>query len=190
MKTESPVREKLVVAAADLLSRGGSQALSVRALAKHAGAPLGSAYHYFPGGRQQMLAEALDFADKHVRMQLRSALTGGVADSWGYMVALWRQLLISENFTLGCPVAAVIAGNEDSVHVIQAGRIMAGWVKIWADALAGAGVARADALMVADLAISALQGAVLQCRARGDTVALDKADRLVGCLFVQVLAGR
>ena len=187
MNMGSAVREKLVVAAADLLWRGGVRALSVRSLAKHAGAPLGSTYHYFPGGRQQLLAEAIAFSDRHVRGQLHAALADGVAGSWERMVETWRRLMQAEKFSVGCPVIAVIAGNEGEEHVVAAGRIIEGWVGIWSDALAAAGVAAGEAAALSALAISSLQGAILQCRARADTTALDQTETLVGSLFEQAL---
>ncbi|MDO5639057.1 MAG: TetR family transcriptional regulator [Neisseria sp.] len=189
MNMESAVREKLVAAATDLLWRGGVRALSVRSLARHADAPLGSTYHYFPGGRQQLLAEALAFSDRHVCGQIHAALADGVAGSWERMVETWRRLMQAENFSVGCPVIAVIAGNEGEEHVIAAGRIIEGWVGIWSDALTQAGVAAEEAAALSALAISSLQGAILQCRARADTTALDQMEKLVGGLFGRVLRG-
>ena len=52
-------RDRLVIGAADMIRRRGLNATSVRELAKHAGAPLGSTYHYFPGGKQQVVTEAV-----------------------------------------------------------------------------------------------------------------------------------
>ena len=49
-------RARLVAGTADMLGRRGLNAASVRELAKHAGAPLGSTYHYFPGGKYQLAA--------------------------------------------------------------------------------------------------------------------------------------
>ena len=52
-------RQRLVAGAADMMRRRGLNATSVRELAKHAQAPLGSTYHYFPGGKYQLAAEAV-----------------------------------------------------------------------------------------------------------------------------------
>ena len=56
-------RRRLVAGAADMMRRRGLNATSVRELAKHAQAPLGSTYHYFPGGKYQLAAEAVQWAD-------------------------------------------------------------------------------------------------------------------------------
>jgi AcrR family transcriptional regulator len=55
-------RRRMVAGAADMIRRRGLAATSVRDLARHAHAPLGSTYHYFPGGKQQLAAEAVRFA--------------------------------------------------------------------------------------------------------------------------------
>lgn len=41
--------------------RRGLNATSIRETAKHARAPLGSTYHYFPEGKQQLVTEAVRF---------------------------------------------------------------------------------------------------------------------------------
>ena len=57
--TKEQNKARLTAAAADLIRRRGLQATSVRELAKHAGAPLGSVYHYYPEGKQQFVSEAI-----------------------------------------------------------------------------------------------------------------------------------
>ena len=75
--TDAGSRERLVVGAADMIRRRGFNATSVRELAKHAGAPLGSTYHYFPGGKQQVATEAVEFAGEVVSRRLAAELRVG-----------------------------------------------------------------------------------------------------------------
>ena len=63
-------RGRLVMGAADMIRRRGLNATSVRDLAKHARAPLGSTYHYFPGGKQQVATEAVQFAGAVISRRL------------------------------------------------------------------------------------------------------------------------
>jgi AcrR family transcriptional regulator len=49
-KSSASSRERIVAGAADMISRRGLDATSIRYLAKYAEAPLGSTYHYFPQG--------------------------------------------------------------------------------------------------------------------------------------------
>lgn len=70
-------RQRLVSSAADMISRRGLDATSIRELAKYAKVPLGSTYHYFPGGKQQVAVEAIQYAGDNVAHLLQQALEAG-----------------------------------------------------------------------------------------------------------------
>ncbi|WP_183094536.1 helix-turn-helix domain-containing protein, partial [Nocardioides stalactiti] len=55
----SDTRTRMIYGAALMLGARGAAALSLRDLAKEAGVPIGSTYHHFPGGRQQLIEEAV-----------------------------------------------------------------------------------------------------------------------------------
>jgi AcrR family transcriptional regulator len=55
----------------------GLKAASVREVAKHAKAPLGSTYHYFPNGKQEIINEALNLTGNLVLEKLDQALIDG-----------------------------------------------------------------------------------------------------------------
>ena len=62
----SDTRAKMVAGAADLMSRRGVNATSMREVVRHTGTPRGSIGHHFPGGKQQLIEDALVFAGKQV----------------------------------------------------------------------------------------------------------------------------
>jgi len=51
----SDTRAKMVAGAADLMSRRGVNATSMREVVRHTGTPRGSIGHHFPGGKQQLI---------------------------------------------------------------------------------------------------------------------------------------
>ena len=67
-------RQRLISTAADLLRRRGLSSTSIRELSKCAKAPLGSTYHYFPGGKPQLIGEAVTQTGQHI----------------GKLLVLWR----------------------------------------------------------------------------------------------------
>ena len=67
-------REQIVTGAADMIRRRGLNATSIREVAKHAGTPLGSTYHYFPGGKNQLATEAVQWAADTVQKVLAAKL--------------------------------------------------------------------------------------------------------------------
>ena len=58
----SDTRAKMVAGAADLMSRRGVNATSMRDVVRHTGTPRGSIGHHFPRGKQQLIEDALVFA--------------------------------------------------------------------------------------------------------------------------------
>src|SRR6201997_5624484 len=52
-------RERIIQASADLLRRQGYAATGVKQIVAAAQAPFGSVYHFFPGGKEQLGAEAI-----------------------------------------------------------------------------------------------------------------------------------
>src|SRR5947209_388883 len=109
-------RERLVAGAADMIRRRGLSATSVRELAKHSGAPLGSTYHYFPGGKQQLATEAVEFAGDTIARTLDRALERGPLEGLRAFLATWRKTITSADFRAGCPV---LARSEEHTSELQ-----------------------------------------------------------------------
>ena len=69
-------RDRMIVSAALLIRERGAHATAISDVLEHSGAPRGSAYHHFPGGRTQLLCEAIDFAGDYVARRISSAAAG------------------------------------------------------------------------------------------------------------------
>src|SRR3954462_11269921 len=104
-------RQRLVAGGADMMRRRGLNATSVRELAKHAQAPLGSTYHYFPGGKYQLAAEAVRWADDLTVRALTKQLRAGPLAGLRAFLQMWRKVLTDSDFGAGCP--ALAASVED-----------------------------------------------------------------------------
>jgi AcrR family transcriptional regulator len=171
------VRLQIVAGAADLIRRRGLAATSIRGLAEHAAAPLGSTYHYFPGGKQQLAAEAVRFAGDQVASTLRIALEAGPVDGLRAFLALWRKILTQTDFRAGCPVLVVAveepAGDESAPREAAA-EVFRVWEELLADALRQHGAEARDAEELATLVVAAVEGAVAMCRAQRDPGPLDR----------------
>lgn len=63
----------MIVSAAMLIRERGAHPTAIADVLEHSGAPRGSAYHYFPGGRTQLLCEAVDYAGDYMAAKLRAA---------------------------------------------------------------------------------------------------------------------
>ena len=104
----SNTRAKMVAGAADLMSRRGVNATSMRDVVRHTGTPRGSIGHHFPRGKQQLIEDALVFAGRQVSGPLKSLTQEhGAISGLRAFIALWRQTLEKSKFQAGCPVLAV-----------------------------------------------------------------------------------
>jgi len=80
----------MVAGAADMISRRGLNATSVRELAKHTDAPLGSTYHYFPGGKYDLATAAVQWADDLTVKVLTKELAAGPEAGLQAFLSMWR----------------------------------------------------------------------------------------------------
>jgi AcrR family transcriptional regulator len=167
-------RQRLVAGAADMMRRRGLNATSVRELAKHAQAPLGSTYHYFPGGKYQLAAEAVQWADDLTARVLTKALRAGPLAGLQAFLQMWRKILTDSDFGAGCPVLAASVEDlpEDGTAPRDAAAAAFGnWTSILAQSLSDHGATDAD--RVAVLIVAAVEGSVAMCRAQRSTDPLD-----------------
>ncbi|MFD5797783.1 TetR/AcrR family transcriptional regulator [Streptomyces diastatochromogenes] len=188
-ESERGPRERMVFSAAQLIRRAGVGATGMRDVAAHAGAPRGSLQHYFPGGKEQLVNEAVGWAGRYAGKRVVRFLAGldGPTPSglFAAMAAQWTDEYQAEGFAGGCPVAAATvdcAAMGPSTREAAAAAF-ATWRAPVAEALTGMGVpaARADAL--ATLMISTLEGAILMARAEQDVRPLATAVRELGPLL-------
>ncbi|MBH0780818.1 TetR/AcrR family transcriptional regulator [Nocardia sp. NEAU-351] len=182
----------MVAGAADMLRRRGLNATSVRELAKHSGAPLGSTYHYFPGGKSELAAEAVRFADALTTHRLTKELAGGPLAGLRAFVDFWRTVLLDSDFRAGCPVLAVSVEEQpdtDDAPRRAAAAAFANWIDLIAHSLRTHGAATETAATTATLVVTALEGAVALCRAQRETTALDRTALALEAVLESALAG-
>ncbi|MET7271857.1 TetR/AcrR family transcriptional regulator [Streptomyces flaveolus] len=188
-------RERMVFSAAQLIRRDGVEATGMRDVAAHAGAPRGSIQHYFPGGKEQLVGEALQWAGRYAAERVARFLAGmerpapsGLFDA---MVRQWTDEYGTAGFAAGCPVAAATVDCAESSGVTRkaAADAFATWTRPVAEALTGMGVPEARSVPLATLMISALEGAILIARAERDVRALTAVSRELGPLLDAAATG-
>lgn len=183
-------RARMVAGAAEMIRRRGVNATSVRELAKHTGAPLGSTYHYFPGGKSQLAAEAVRWADDRTARRLTEAMAAGPAEGLAAFLTMWREILVDSDFQAGCPVLAVAVeelADGDSAPRDAAVFAFGNWTTILAGALRTQGVSPHRATGTATLIVAAVEGAVAMSRAERTTQPLDTVGEQLRDVLATVL---
>jgi AcrR family transcriptional regulator len=166
----SDSRNKMIQSAALLFREHGYSGTGFRDVIEHSGAPRGSIYHHFPGGKEQLAADTVAWAAAVVERRInRAAQNGDPIIALGLFVEAWREVLEDSNFRAGCPIVAVAAeADAGSTATSAAAAAFVRWQDLIARALLDAGVGRTDARRLATLVVAAIEGAILLCRARRD----------------------
>jgi len=187
----------MVRSAAQLIQRKGVSGMGMREVVAHADSPRGSLQHYFPGGKDQLVGEALlwtaGVAGRQVGRVLESLSSPGPGELFAGIVATWRTQFLSEGFDAGCPLiaaAADVAATSDELRGVIS-RAFEGWQEPLAAALRETGVPEGRAAPLAIVVISALEGAIVLARIRQDVAPLDViVDELAPVLDAAVPAPR
>ena len=189
-------RERMVISAALLIRERGAQATAISNVLKHSGAPRGSAYHYFPGGRMQLLEEATDYAGAYIAGKIEAADSSlRLLDE---LIDVYREQLCRSDYRAGCPIVAVTveAGDPDNrertTKVIErAAAAFTLWIDLITQRLVTEGVDSASAEELAMLVTTSIEGAIIVARASRDVKPLDLVQRqLRGLLDAATAEGK
>ncbi len=188
-------RDRMVVSAALLIRERGAQATAISDVLKHSRAPRGSAYHYFPGGRMQLLEEATDYASTYIADKISAAETA--TELLDDLTEMYRQQLIRSDYRAGCPIVAVTveAGDPDNpdrtTKVIErAAAAFALWTDLIGRRLIAENVSPERAEELAMLVTTSIEGAIIVARASRDVKPLDLVQRRLHALLTAETAGR
>lgn len=183
-------RERFLNSTAELLQERGYYGTGLNEILARSGAPRGSLYHHFPGGKDELTISALQVAGTSLGEQLTALLSGGpdLATGIRRIFDFFRTELKKSDYRKGCPIAAVaqeVAGEHPDI-LAACDAIYAGWEAGLAMAISnnpesGAPPDASDpgCLEAAKLVLSTLEGALLLSKTRRDLTYLDLAEAQV-----------
>ncbi|WP_250287216.1 MULTISPECIES: TetR/AcrR family transcriptional regulator [unclassified Frankia] len=180
MPRTSTARGAAIAAAADLFRRQGYAATGLETILAASGAPKGSFYHHFPGGKEELAVESIAFSGDRVR-ELIDHLAAAARTPGELVAAIAAKQaadLRESGYERGCPVATValeLAGITDAVAETSSAAFER-WAEPLADKLRWAGRPAAEARRLARWAVATLEGALLLARtARDASIVTDAA---------------
>jgi TetR/AcrR family transcriptional repressor of lmrAB and yxaGH operons len=160
-------RTSMISSAAALMGARGMSGTSFSDVLADSGAPRGSIYHHFPDGKKQLAGDVIAWTSEQILGYLRACPAGTPAGVLEWFIDLWRRSVLASGGCGGCPVAGVAmdAGADDGDLTEAARAAFASWAALLAEQLAAAGVPVPQAGPIATVALAAMEGALVMCRA-------------------------
>src|SRR5688572_5865543 len=181
-------RTRMIETTARLLQHRGYYGTSLSDILEASGAPRGSLYFHFPGGKDQLVLEATRAAVAEATHALEQTMAAAAdpAEAVRLYVGACADLMRETDYTFGCPVAPVIldaTGGRPELAVICR-QAFEEWTQMLQTAFAAAGIAKARAHALAVLVNAAIEGLLLIARADRDCAALAivgaELERIIG----------
>jgi AcrR family transcriptional regulator len=174
----SDSKARIEAVASELLARDGFNGMGLKAISAATDLPYGSIYHHFPGGKEEIAAEAILASAAGIGALLEANLADGVtADAIHRMFDFMADRLGESGFTSGC-----IVGTPAADDPVDAPRVrdacadgFARMVDIVAAALEREGRPAAEARALALTLMAAYEGATLLARSQRSREPLDAA---------------
>jgi TetR/AcrR family transcriptional repressor of lmrAB and yxaGH operons len=192
-KTSSPrasgvsSRDAFIRAAGRLFRRQGYNATGVNQIVAASGAPRGSMYFHFPGGKEELAVAALEREGGRQRAAIAAiaATCESPAETLGALIDAMAYGLERSGFEDGCPIATVTleaASRSEAVRATAAA-VFESWLEVLEESMHAAGLPAELARRRALLSLAAIEGALILARGRGDVEPLAAVrEELIGLL--------
>lgn len=169
-------KARMVDSAMRILRERGVSGVTVDAVLADSGAPRGSVYHHFPGGRDELVMTAGHAAADYITGLLTQAVQDcDMITALDLFISFWKHALIETDYGAGCPVAALGADSAaDAARLLDlAARTFDRWKEALAGAIEATGFPAGEARVLATTLISTLEGAITLCRVYRSAQPLD-----------------
>jgi TetR/AcrR family transcriptional regulator, lmrAB and yxaGH operons repressor len=169
MPRRSDSRHRMIEAAVDLLRRRGYHATAFSDVIRESGAPRGSIYFHFPGGKDELVHEAI--AAAAVEIEESVALAASRAKDPASFVRIHAgdvgRRLESSGYESGCAIATMVLELAPWSEQLTAefAQAFERWRRVLASRFEEWGFPPERALADADLVMAGLEGALVLSRA-------------------------
>jgi AcrR family transcriptional regulator len=184
----SDTRDRILYATADLFRRQGYAGTGMKQIAAESGAPFGSLYHFFPGGKEDLGAEVIRTSGRFYAQifALLAQENPDVLAAIGDFFAAAAGVLQESDYADACPIAIValeVASTNEQLRKATA-EVFTEWIEGVTDYLASARIPRERARELAFTMLSLLEGAFIFSRATRSTEPV----HLAGATVVQLVS--
>lgn len=117
----SQTREKVIEAATLLLRQSGLSGAGINEIVHASGAPKGSIYYFFPGGKEQIVSAALELHAERVVAFMEQALSSRKAapDKIKALFSAYAKRLEEGRYQVSCPSGAVCLDLDAETEALR-----------------------------------------------------------------------
>lgn len=173
----APPRQRLLEAAIGLMRRSGLSGAGINEIVRESGAPKGSVYHFFPGGKQQIVLESLAAYAPGIRAVFAQGLARGrtPADRVRALFRGFARRIEANDFCRSCAGGTVTLDLDEGEEAIRRAiaAMFADWIAVIAARLDLGGPRRSRSF--AGLVLTAIEGAYVRARAERSSAAFREA---------------
>ena len=187
-----PTRARIVAASAELFRRQGYNATGVKQIVAEAKAPFGSIYHHFPGGKEEIGAEAIRVSgatyEELIPVVFDPAPDPVTGVRWFFAGA--AEHLVATDFEDACPIATValeVSSISEPMRLACAA-VFESWIRAGCERLGAEQIGEAEARRLTIGMLAALEGAFVLARASRSTEPLEIAGEMAAAMVQRALA--
>jgi AcrR family transcriptional regulator len=159
-------RARMVEGALQLLATKGVNGASINQILEFTGAPRGSVYHHFPGGRRELIGAALELTARRHDDSVSAYAGTSVEGIVNGFLDFWRQVLVNSHLESGCPILAVTVSAPEGELFDRAGGLFAASLNNLTRLLVDVGLDEHQAGDLATFLVAGAEGAVVLARAQ------------------------
>lgn len=186
-------RERILESSGELFRRQGYMGTGVKRIIEEAGAPFGSLYHFFPGGKAELGAETIRRSGALYGL-LFVEYVGPDVDLVSGVRAFFEgaaETLVETDYADACPIATValeVSSTNDELRKACAD-VFDAWIAGGLERFAMAGIDRDHARVLVIQMLAGLEGAFVLSRALRSTEPVTVAGEAAAAAVEAALAG-
>lgn len=171
-------RTRMIETTARLIQARGYHGVSLSDILGESGAPRGSLYFHFPGGKDALVLEAMRIGIEEASHELKVCLSEADHPAEGvrrFFQAAAREMIDSD-YGFGCPVAPIVLDTpgigSDLAQACKAA--FEEWEHLYRETLVASGLAPAQAAPLARTILASLEGALIMARSDRSTQCIEE----------------
>jgi AcrR family transcriptional regulator len=188
----SSAREDMLSTAVELFRARGYEGVGVAELLEKSGAPRGSLYFHFPGGKEQIGAEVVERVGRFIAARFRELRNADI-DLEKYVDLVFKTTAKESKdrcYKATCPMAVIAAEADASSPKLQAAIRQAfdSWEAEVAEAACARGMSAKNADVFASALVASMEGAFIVSKAQSSSAAHVNASRAMKALAAALMA--